>query len=124
MNSSRFAAENTENRIPYTYTESNQSSLRSLPPDPINTQSLVGWGLVGLGFSCLIFLICLVKVRGNTRKKVVYPSKDLQEIPCRTCRYFTGDPYLKCAVNPSVVLTKEALNCLDYTVAGSAEKKS
>lgn len=123
MSSSRFAAENTENRILYTYAQSNQGSLRSSPPDPINTQSLVGWGLVGLGFSCLIFLILLLKVRGNAPKKIIYPSRDLQEIPCKTCRYFTGDPYLKCAVNPSVVLTKEAVNCLDYTVVGSVEKK-
>lgn len=36
------------------------------------------------------------------------------QLPCRNCRYFTNNPYLKCAVQPSTALTIQALNCSDY----------
>ncbi len=38
----------------------------------------------------------------------------LHQVPCRKCRYFKNNPYLKCAVHPSTALTKEAINCSDY----------
>lgn len=40
--------------------------------------------------------------------------KHLKQVPCKNCRYFTNNPYLRCAVNPSVALTSEASNCSDY----------
>jgi len=36
------------------------------------------------------------------------------QAPCKSCEFFQQNPHLKCAVNPSVVLTQEALNCPDY----------
>ena len=33
---------------------------------------------------------------------------------CRSCRYYAKNPYLRCALHPSIVLTKQADNCLDY----------
>ena len=33
---------------------------------------------------------------------------------CRNCQFYATNPYLKCAVHPSVVLTKQARNCIDY----------
>lgn len=33
---------------------------------------------------------------------------------CRSCRFYAKNLYLKCAVHPSIVLTKKARNCLDY----------
>lgn len=40
--------------------------------------------------------------------------KNLEQVPCKNCRYFTNNPYLRCAVNPSIALTSEAVNCSDY----------
>lgn len=40
--------------------------------------------------------------------------KHLEQVPCKNCRYFTNNPYLRCAVNPSIALTSEAINCSDY----------
>jgi hypothetical protein len=37
-----------------------------------------------------------------------------KQVPCRNCRFFKDNHYLNCAVHPSIVLTKEALNCSDY----------
>lgn len=33
---------------------------------------------------------------------------------CYQCKFFNNNPYLKCAANPSTVLTAEANNCPDY----------
>lgn len=38
----------------------------------------------------------------------------LQRVPCMNCHFYTMNPHLKCAVNPSVVLTKQAIDCPDY----------
>lgn len=38
----------------------------------------------------------------------------LQQYPCRNCRFFNDNNYIKCAVHPSAALTKQALNCSDY----------
>ncbi|MBE9225944.1 hypothetical protein IQ264_10960 [Phormidium sp. LEGE 05292] len=40
--------------------------------------------------------------------------KNLEQVPCKNCRYFTNNPYLRCAVNPSIALTSQAVNCSDY----------
>ncbi len=34
--------------------------------------------------------------------------------PCRNCEYFDRNLYLKCAVHPNRVLTRQASNCIDY----------
>ncbi len=36
------------------------------------------------------------------------------KFPCRSCRYFENNPYLKCAVHPDNALTVRSLNCSDY----------
>ncbi len=48
-----------------------------------------------------------VKVRGLS----IFP---VSQIPCRNCKFFANNQYLKCAVHPSTVLTKQAANCSDY----------
>ena len=34
--------------------------------------------------------------------------------PCGNCRYFTNGDFLKCAVNPTAVLTEDARSCHDF----------
>ncbi|MEA5604923.1 hypothetical protein [Nostoc sp. UHCC 0252] len=41
--------------------------------------------------------------------------KYLQQHPCKNCHFFHKNSYLKCAVNPDIALTKEAINCSDYS---------
>jgi len=38
----------------------------------------------------------------------------LNRVPCMNCHFFRMNQHLKCAVNPSWVLTEKAINCLDY----------
>lgn len=35
-------------------------------------------------------------------------------IPFRNCRFYKDNRYLRCAIHPSIVLTKQAIDCLDY----------
>lgn len=47
-------------------------------------------------------------------QKKIANVKHYHKVPCRNCQFFTNNPYLKCAVNPSIALTPEAINCSDY----------
>lgn len=39
----------------------------------------------------------------------------LSQVPCRNCIFFAQkNQYLKCAVHPCTVLTKQAIDCSDY----------
>ena len=47
-------------------------------------------------------------------KKQAINSNRLRQFPCKTCRFFTKNHHLKCAVQPHLALTKEAFDCPDY----------
>ncbi|MBW4623377.1 MAG: hypothetical protein KME17_28975 [Cyanosarcina radialis HA8281-LM2] len=36
------------------------------------------------------------------------------QAPCHHCRYFSHNPFLQCTIHPSTVLTKHAIDCVDY----------
>ncbi|MBD6620569.1 hypothetical protein FNW02_33565 [Komarekiella sp. 'clone 1'] len=48
------------------------------------------------------------------KKNRVSNVVELKQYPCRNCKFFDDNNYLKCAVNPSDVLTKQAINCSEY----------
>jgi hypothetical protein len=41
-------------------------------------------------------------------------AQRMHKIPCSSCSYFENNYHLRCAVNPSAVLSESAINCLDY----------
>jgi hypothetical protein len=45
----------------------------------------------------------------------VTTAKQMHQIPCANCQFFTADYRLKCTVHPSVANTEEAISCLDYS---------
>lgn len=47
------------------------------------------------------------------RKQRVFFDTILRN-PCDRCRYLSCNPYLKCALHPSIALTARAINCTDY----------
>ncbi|AFZ21513.1 hypothetical protein Mic7113_5909 [Allocoleopsis franciscana PCC 7113] len=53
-----------------------------------------------------------IKIAGKVFPKVKRYS--FKRVSCKGCRFFTNNPYLKCTVHPSTVLTKQSLNCPDY----------
>jgi hypothetical protein len=38
----------------------------------------------------------------------------LHQVPCSKCQYFTNSNYLKCAVNPHLACSEQAIDCRDY----------
>lgn len=61
-----------------------------------------------------LFLFILLKKREIKLKRNSSSVEDLH--PCKTCRFFANNHYLQCAVRPSIVLTKQAMDCPDYCV--------
>ncbi|AFZ31458.1 hypothetical protein Glo7428_2966 [Gloeocapsa sp. PCC 7428] len=41
-------------------------------------------------------------------------AKQMHQIPCAKCQFFTGSYHLKCTVRPNSALTEEAINCSDF----------
>lgn len=44
----------------------------------------------------------------------VSKAKEMHQIPCAHCRFFTGNYHLKCPVHPTIALSNDAINCRDY----------
>lgn len=44
-----------------------------------------------------------------------FRHRPTHKAPCQYCRYFSYNPYLKCTIHPSTVLTEQAVDCLDYS---------
>nr|WP_228048992.1 hypothetical protein [Nodularia sp. LEGE 04288] len=44
----------------------------------------------------------------------VSTAKQMHQIPCAKCQFFTDNYRLKCTVHPSTASTEEAINCCDY----------
>ncbi|MBW4558833.1 MAG: hypothetical protein KME59_23520 [Trichormus sp. ATA11-4-KO1] len=70
---------------------------------------------VALIFSWVIFFLILQKIRTMLDNKIVFTVKGLHQVPCRNCRFYSNNHYLKCAVQPSIVLTEEAKDCPEYS---------
>lgn len=65
----------------------------------------------------IVAAVCLMvsKIRVDVPNPLGFKIKPSNQVPCKNCRYFSGNFYLKCAVHPHTVLTKEASNCADYS---------
>jgi hypothetical protein len=70
---------------------------------------------VGFVFSWVLFFLILRKIRIYLDNKMVFSVKGLHKLPCKNCRFYSKNHYLKCAVQPSIVLTEEAMNCSEYS---------
>ncbi|WP_392533471.1 hypothetical protein [Nostoc sp. C117] len=71
---------------------------------------LLVWGIVVY----LVSYFCKSLENATQNKDEIVSTKHLDQHPCKNCQFFNNNYYLKCAVNPSTTLTKEALNCSDY----------
>lgn len=60
------------------------------------------------------FFVIFRKFQAFLDEKMVFSINALQKVPCKKCLFYSNNHYLKCAVNPSIVLTEEAMNCSEY----------
>ncbi len=41
-------------------------------------------------------------------------AKQMHQVPCTKCRFFSRDYRLKCAIHPHTANTEQAIDCPDY----------
>ncbi|MBE9143718.1 hypothetical protein [Planktothrix mougeotii] len=61
------------------------------------------------------FVILIVWSIGAAMRDTVRRAKQMHQIPCANCIFFTGNYYLKCPVQPKIALSEAAINCPDYS---------
>ncbi len=88
----------------------NQRTLETTTSDHI-----MFWGVAGFVICWAAIFFMLSKRVRVTRKEVAITIQPSHQIPCKNCKFYSNDPHLKCAVNPSVVLTEQAVDCADYS---------
>jgi len=111
---------------------SNQSAVTEVKPIEVTSSSAkppIG-AVLGISLLLATFLFILIwaaikftispsvedldkEDEDNEEDKIV-ASHASQRIPCRTCQFFNDNHYLRCAVHPSIALTREAIDCSDY----------
>ncbi|NJM89031.1 MAG: hypothetical protein HC847_19610 [Hydrococcus sp. RU_2_2] len=64
-------------------------------------------------------ILAIVGKRLRWRKTLDSPKIALKtnhsQFSCEKCRFFNNNPYIKCALHPSTVLTAQAKDCTDYS---------
>ena len=66
---------------------------------------VLAWGLV---FCC--FWTVWSAIRDTAAR-----TKQMHQIPCSECRYFTNDYRLKCTVCPTIANTENAIDCSQFS---------
>jgi hypothetical protein len=61
------------------------------------------------------FFILLRKHQTSRDNKRNFIINTLRKVPCKNCQFYSNNHYLKCAVQPSLVMTEEAKNCSEYS---------
>jgi hypothetical protein len=59
-------------------------------------------------------ILLLVWNLWSTARESVQTAKQMHQIPCANCQFFTNNYRLKCTVHPSVANTEAAIGCKDY----------
>jgi hypothetical protein len=84
--------------------------------EPSRPEPSTGIAFFGVGLVTGTVLVLILKAPSwwklSRDRKV--SLKRTHRTPCNGCQHFDNNPYLKCAVHPSTVLTPEAQNCSDY----------
>lgn len=79
---------------------------------------------IGLVFLIVAFIVAAIlllfryAILGKVLVEKTLTPEAFHKIPCRSCRYFSHNPYLNCAIHPSLVLTGQAIDCPDYCAKG------
>jgi len=105
----------------------------SLPPSQRGIETLPALNAAFLIIISLIILSAILFQRGYANAASIYACipkgrqhlfnfKPRHKVPCHRCQYFSGNPYLKCALHPVTVLTEQAVDCADYCPNSEAKR--
>jgi hypothetical protein len=81
-----------------------QPIIRAIEPFLVPICFVSAWAIVALVFWSIWRAIWDTAAR----------ARQLHQIPCAECQFFTKDYHLKCTVHPSMALTEQAIGCPDY----------
>jgi hypothetical protein len=80
------------------------------PPPKVDASfSMVGSTAILLAMAAAIAACISAKERRPAAK--IQPDS---AVKCQSCKYFDRNLYLNCALHPSLVMTEEAVDCIDY----------
>ncbi|UBF28633.1 hypothetical protein K9N68_12570 [Kovacikia minuta CCNUW1] len=72
---------------------------------------------------CFVFawviVILMVWSIWAAMRDTVARARQMHQIPCANCQFFTRDYHLKCTVHPSIALTEDAIDCPDFKSPGN-----
>lgn len=61
-----------------------------------------------------VLLILLGLTMAMAIRDTLARAKQMHQIPCATCQYFTNNHRLKCSIHPMSANTENAIDCSDY----------
>jgi hypothetical protein len=93
-----------------------QSPAKLIPSEETEAPILTLPVLGTFGAVMMAILAFYLKELLTQRRKQTYTDSGVchQHIPCRNCRFFNRNSYLKCAVHPTKVMQQAAIGCSDY----------
>jgi hypothetical protein len=65
-------------------------------------------------FFAWAFVLVLVWGIWSAIAQGVTTAKQMHQVPCADCQFFTNDYRLKCTVHPAIANSEQAINCPDY----------
>jgi hypothetical protein len=105
-------------------TTQSEVKTNSVKPSEMNvTEIVIAWGVGVSSFFIFwaFFWMALSKIMNVVKDNQIFlKKKPLSKFPCQNCKYFSSNYYMRCAVNPSIVMTKEAKDCPDYLAEDDA----
>ncbi|MBD0337438.1 MAG: hypothetical protein ICV62_18280 [Cyanobacteria bacterium Co-bin13] len=69
-----------------------------------------------------LFVVLTIWNLVSAAREGITQAKQMHQIPCADCRYFTNSHFLKCPINPMMALSEEAINCSDFEAAKPLSK--
>ena len=60
------------------------------------------------------FIFLLTWTLWRTIQDTAQRSRQMHQIPCSHCQFFTNSYFLKCTVRPDIANTEQAICCIDY----------
>lgn len=82
-------------------------------PDKIDFSSEMLFIWMSIAY-IIFWLVCQIFIDFKRVKNRSVFTPTFLKSPCRNCKFYNQNSYLKCAVHPYIVLTKQAENCVDY----------
>jgi hypothetical protein len=70
--------------------------------------------LIPLCLACVWAIAAIVSGLPKVTHEKNLALKRHSKIPCRTCQFYSNNPYIRCAIRPTDALTEHAIDCPDY----------